>query len=173
MSNSGFLNQDLEPKKSRPKFLLVLVVLSTINIVFSTIGTLGAVFGVKPDQQLIDKLEKDFATMREQFSAIGGDQFIGLINQMEEMAMNLFDHFQSYNTLQLLFLILGLYGVRLMYLAKRLGFHFYILYCLGLLLMPYLFNPFSTVPVIFTIFGILYSGLWVFLYSRNLHWMKD
>jgi len=38
--------------------------------------------------------------------------------------------------------------------------------------LPYLFNPITGIPTILTIVGILYGGVWVLLYSRNLHWME-
>jgi hypothetical protein len=91
---------------------------------------------------------------------------------MESVTHNMFRHFQAYNSVQFLILVLGLAGVILMYQRRKLGFHFYIIYSLGLVVLPYLFNPITGIPTILTIVGILYGGVWVLLYSRNLHWME-
>ena len=99
--------------------------------------------------------------------------FIYIIDQMESVTDNMFKHFQQYNSFQFLILVLGLTGVILMYRGKKLGFHFYILYSLGLVVLPYFFNPITGIPTILTIVGIIYGGVWVWLYSRNLNWLKD
>jgi hypothetical protein len=92
---------------------------------------------------------------------------------MEGVTLNMFKHFQAYNSVQFMVLALGLTGVILMYKRKKLGFHFYIIYSLGLVVLPYLFNPITGIPTILTVVGILYGAFWVFLYSRNLQWLQD
>jgi hypothetical protein len=111
--------------------------------------------------------------MLEQLEEGGAGAYSYLVDQMEKITDNMFKHFQVYNSIQFFVLVLGLLGVVLMYQGRKLGFHFYILYSLGLVLIPYFFNPISGIPVILTIVGVLYGGFWVFLYSRNLHWLQD
>jgi hypothetical protein len=165
--------QDAQTVSKRPVFLLVLVILSSINIGISTIGALSGMLGYKPDKAMIKKEMLEFAKIREQLEKGNAEDFIYIIDQMEGVALNMFKHFQQYNSFQFLFLVLGLAGVILMYRAKKLGFHFYILYTLGLVVLPYFFNPITGIPTILTIVGIIYGGIWVFMYSRNLHWLKD
>lgn len=166
-------DQDVQTVSKRPVFLLVLVILSSINIGISTIGALSGMLGVKPDKAMIKNAKLDFANMREQLEKANGEDFIYIVDQMESVTDNMFKHFQQYNSFQFLILVLGLTGVILMYRAKKLGFHFYILYSLGLVLLPYFFNPITGIPTILTVVGIIYGGIWVFMYSRNLHWLKD
>jgi hypothetical protein len=111
--------------------------------------------------------------MRDQLEAANGSDFIYIVDQMETVTMNMFAHFHMYNSIQFIFLLLGLTGVILMFQRKRLGFHFYIVYSLGLVLLPYFFNAMQQIPTILTIVGVLYGALWVFLYSRNLHWVNQ
>lgn len=165
--------QDGQTNSKRPVFLLVLVILSSINIGISALGSLSGMLGYKPDKATIKKEMLEFANMREQLEKGNAEDFIYIIDQMEGIALNMFKHFQQYNSFQFLFLVLGLAGVILMYRAKKLGFHFYILYTLGLVSLPYFFNPITGIPTILTIVGIIYGGIWVFMYSRNLHWLKD
>ena len=170
-----FLNeeQDVHAISKRPVFLLVLVILSSINIGISSIGALSCMLGAKPDKAMIKSAKLDFANMREQLDKANAADFIYIIDQMESVTDNMFKHFQQYNSFQLLILVLGLTGVILMYRGKKLGFHFYILYSLGLVLLPYFFNPITGIPTILTVVGIIYGAIWVFMYSRNLHWLKD
>jgi hypothetical protein len=157
----------------RPVFLLVLVIMSSINIGISTMGALSAILGAKPDASMIKEAQLDFAKMRDQLEAANGSDFIYIVDQMESVTMNMFAHFHTYNSIQFIFLLLGLTGVILMFQRKRLGFHFYIVYSLGLVLLPYFFNAMQQIPTILTIVGVLYGALWVFLYSRNLHWVNQ
>jgi hypothetical protein len=170
---SDFEIQD-EPivKKKRPVFLLVLVILSSINISVSLLGSFSGMLGAKPDAKMIKQAKLEFANMREQLEEGGAADFTYIIDQMESVTDNMFKHFQAYNSVQFLILVLGLAGVILMYQRRKLGFHFYIIYSLGLVVLPYLFNPITGIPTILTIVGILYGGVWVLLYSRNLHWME-
>jgi len=159
-------------KKKRPVFLLVLVILSSINISVSLLGSFSGMLGAKPDAKMIKQAKLEFANMREQLEEGGAADFTYIIDQMESVTDNMFKHFQAYNSVQFLVLVLGLAGVVLMYQRRKLGFHFYIIYSLGLVVLPYLFNPITGIPTILTIVGILYGGVWVLLYSRNLHWME-
>jgi hypothetical protein len=170
---SNFEMQD-EPivKKKRPVFLLVLVILSSLNMSVSLLGSFSGMLGAKPDAKMIKQAKLEFANMREQLEEGGAADFTYIIDQMESVTDNMFKHFQAYNSVQFLILVLGLAGVILMYQRRKLGFHFYIIYSLGLVVLPYLFNPITGIPTILTIVGILYGGVWVLLYSRNLHWME-
>ena len=159
-------------KKKRPVFLLVLVILSSLNMSVSLLGSFSGMLGAKPDAKMIKQAKLEFANMREQLEDGGAADFTYIIDQMESVTDNMFKHFQAYNSVQFLVLVLGLTGVVLMYQRRKLGFHFYIIYSLGLVVLPYLFNPITGIPTILTIVGILYGGVWVLLYSRNLHWME-
>jgi len=173
MTDFEIPEEHAETKKKRPVFLLVLVILSSINIGVATLGALSGMLGAKPDKAMIKSAKLEFANMREQLEEGGAGNFTYLIDQMEGVTNNMFKHFQAYNSIQFLVLVLGLLGVVLMYRGRKLGFHFYIIYSLGLVVLPYIFNPITGIPTILTIVGILYGGFWVFLYSRNLHWLQD
>lgn len=164
--------QEATEATKRPKFLLVLVILSSINIGFSTMGSIGAMMGAKPDADMIKESKLDFAKMREQLETAGASEYNYIVDQMQMVTDNMFEHFQSYNSVQFIFLVFGLTGVILMYQQRRLGFHFYILYSLGMVMLPYFFNDIHHIPTVLTIVGLLYGAIWVLLYSRNLHWIN-
>ena len=56
-----FLNeeQDVHAISKRPVFLLVLVILSSINIGISSIGALSGMLGTKPDKAMIKSAKLD------------------------------------------------------------------------------------------------------------------
>jgi hypothetical protein len=172
MSEFEFQQEPFQLKEKRPVFLLVLVILSGINIGAATLGALSGMLGAKPDKAMFKSTKLEFANMREQLEKANADDFIYIVDQMEGITVNMFKHFQAYNTCQFLILLMGLIGIVLMYRGQKLGFHFYIIYSLGLVVLPYLFNPITGIPTILTIVGIVYGGIWVLLYSRNLYWMK-
>ncbi|MFM8596234.1 MAG: hypothetical protein ACKOBN_03960 [Flavobacteriales bacterium] len=165
--------QELTEAPKRPVFLLVLVILSSINIGISTIGSLTAVLGAKPDADMVKKALLDYAEMREQLEQAGASDYTYIVDQMQTVTTQMFANFHLYNSIQLIFLLLGLTGVILMFKGKRLGFHFYIIYSIGLVLMPFFFNAIQQIPTVLTVVGILYGAVWVFLYARNLHWINE
>ncbi|MFM6946050.1 MAG: hypothetical protein ACKOWW_02840 [Flavobacteriales bacterium] len=165
--------QELIDVPKRPVFLLVLVILSSINIGISTIGSLTAVLGAKPDADMVKKALLDYAEMREQLEQAGASDYTYIVDQMQTVTTQMFANFHLYNTIQLIFLLLGLTGVILMFKRKKLGFHFYIIYSIGLVLMPFFFNAIQQIPTVLTVVGILYGAVWVFLYSRNLNWINQ
>ena len=107
-----FLNeeQDVNTISKRPVFLLVLVILSSINIGISSIGALSGMLGAKPDKAMIKSAKLDFANMREQLDKANAADFIYIIDQMESVTDNMFKYFQAYNSVQFLVLVLGLAG---------------------------------------------------------------
>jgi hypothetical protein len=111
--------------------------------------------------------------MREQLEKAGAAEYTYIVDQMQTVTTHMFNHFHTYNSIQLVFLLLGLTGVILMYQRKRLGFHFYIVYSIGLVLLPYFFNSMHQIPTILTVVGVLYGAVWVFMYGRNLHWINQ
>ena len=165
--------QQINETPKRPVFLLVLVILSSINIGMSTIGSLTAVLGAKPDAEMVKKALLDYAEMREQLEEAGAADYTYIVDQMQTVTTHMFAHFHTYNAIQLVFLLLGLTGVIFMYQRKRLGFHFYIVYSIGLVLLPYFFNSMNQIPTILTVVGVLYGAVWVFMYGRNLHWINQ
>jgi len=75
-------------------------------------------------------------------------------------------------SVNLVVLAMGILGVIWMYLGKKQGFHLYIIYTLASICSVYLFVSAAVVPTSMTLMGFLLGGLFVFLYSRHLHWMK-
>jgi hypothetical protein len=67
----------------------------------------------------------------------------------------------------------GLVSVLLMFKRNIYGFHLYIIYSLLSSTSMYLIVSPSDVPSAVVVVNLLISGLFVFLYSRNLPWLKS
>ncbi|MEY4894609.1 MAG: hypothetical protein RL751_1428, partial [Bacteroidota bacterium] len=118
--NDFYQQEEQAPvKKKRPVFLLVLVILSSINISVSLLGSFSGMLGAKPDAKMIKQAKLEFANMREQLEEGGAADFTYIIDQMESVTDNMFKHFQAYNSVQFLILVLGLTGVVLMYQRRK------------------------------------------------------
>lgn len=161
-----------EQSEKRPVFLTVIGIFTFINLGVGALGVLsGFITGPASSSQVKEVLTtnmKQIALMREQ-------KFDGIADMMEKMI-----NFISYtndahyllNTLNLAIVGLGIYGVILMFKRRKLGFHLYIISCIIRILSFYTCSPFSEVPTILVMYYVFTSGLFIFLYSRNLKWIQ-
>lgn len=156
----------------QPKLLKVLSILSIIWIGFSILSTISRL--------IIGKLPKDVMIQQklgvlksvEQFKILGYDGIAADFQKSIPMNESINTSVFIYPFFTLIALIIGLVGVLFMKRKKKLGFHFYIIYSLLIVIQPYFFMSPQIIPNIFIFFNLLIAGLFVFLYSRNLSWMK-
>lgn len=163
--------QQTENKK-RPIFLTVLSILSLITI---ALGVLGALFGfitgpLSPDQ--MEQVMAQSAGQMERLNSSGMNNFADTYEQIIRLQEYINNNFYIHNLVSLISLILGLIGVIYMLQGYRRGFHLYIMYNLSSLLLVYVSVPASEVPSFMMIVNLVFSALFIFLYSRSLHWMK-
>jgi hypothetical protein len=162
----------------RPKFLLVISVLSFVNIGITVLTSLFGAIGGNPSPEELEAAKLQFANSHEQLESLAQSEKVDLsywseiLTKMEIMSDNMYANFSMYNSLILLVAIFALIGVYLMFTGKKLGFHFYIGYCFLYVIQSYFFTAPSDVPTFVIILNILYGGIWVYLYSRNLKWMR-
>ena len=164
--------------EKRPKFLLVISILSFVNIGVSMLTSLFGVLGGKPSSEELEAAKLQFANSHEQLDAMAKSEKVDMsywsdvLTKLEIMSDNMYANFSMYNSLILLVAIFALLSVYLMFTGKKLGFHFYIGYCFLYVIQSYFFTAPSDVPTFVIVLNILYGGIWVFLYSRNLKWMR-
>ncbi len=164
--------------EKRPKFLLVISILSFVNIGVSMLTSLFGVLGGKPSSEELEAAKLQFANSHEQLDALAKSEKVDMsywsdvLTKLEIMSDNMYANFSMYNSLILLVAIFALLAVYLMFTGKKLGFHFYIGYCFLYVIQSYFFTAPSDVPTFVIVLNILYGGIWVFLYSRNLKWMR-
>ena len=164
--------------EKRPKFLLVISILSFVNIGVSILTSLFGALGGKPSSEELEAAKLQFANSQEQLEALAKSEKVDMsywsdvLTKLEIMSDNMYANFSVYNSLILLVAIFALVAVYLMFTGKKLGFHLYIGYCFLYVIQSYFFTVPSDVPTFVIVLNILYGGIWVFLYSRNLKWMR-
>jgi hypothetical protein len=97
---------------------------------------------------------------------------VDFMDNMMLMTQKLNDHFYGVLAVSILTIVVGFFGVLSMWRGSKLGFHLYIIYSLIGTAHVYIFVSPSIVPslMIYTNLGL--SAIFVFMYSRNLKWMK-
>ena len=98
--------------------------------------------------------------------------FAEMMEQIQRMSESANAHFYANTLVSMLILGLGIMGAVLMLRGKKLGFHLYIGYSLLAVLQLYFFASPADIPTVAVVLGLLFSGLFVFLYSRNLPWLN-
>lgn len=156
----------------RPGFLKTLCILSFISIGFAAIsGLLSVVSGPQNDEAMLEakvEMSKSIDQMRE----MGSTYFVNFFEQMQGMMVDTNDHHAMATGINILITLLGFFAVIRMWHGFRYGFYAYIAYCLAGAFAVYLYVAPNHVPVLFPIVALVFSALFIFLYSRNLHWMQ-
>lgn len=162
----------LNTKELQPQFLKVLCILSYIWIGLSFLYFFLAISGgpATEDQITASKVEisKNIRTLEE----LGAQDWIPTIKKAEIMNLKINDQFYLDKGIFIIGVLLGLYGVIMMSKGKKNGFHFYIIYSLLWSFDIYFFVSPEFIPTFYVIIKTVISALFVFMYSRNLHWLK-
>lgn len=159
-------------QKKRPVFLTVLCILTLVWAGIGFFGTLMMlVRGVRTN--LAMQKETDlFLKAADQMRDSGFDSLGKYYEQTADMGVQLNQSAYGYASLLMVAVLLGIFGAILMLLGKKLGFHFYIVYTMLGMIAPYLFASSDSIPVANTILSAFFGLLFVFMYSRNLRWLK-
>jgi hypothetical protein len=169
MENQLDYNQQ---QAERPTFLKVLCILSFISIGLSFIFSLGSVFGGPQSEEEMVAQKVELLEANEELRDNGMDGFADMMEQMTRMNESINANFYMASVVSILALLIGFYGVFSMWQGKKLGFHLYIVYSLISVGQLYLFVSPADIPSIAIIFNLIVAGVFILLYSRNLHWMK-
>ena len=160
-----------EAPQKRPAFLLVLCILTFVS---TGLGIFSPLFqmirGTRPQQDLqkdVDILMQSAGKMRE----MGMSSFAHFYEQMAEMTVEINPHAMIAGLVGLLIVIIGGVSAIMMLQGKRIGFHLYIGYSFLQLISTYFFVSAENVPMLIPIVGAILSGIFILMYSRNLHWM--
>jgi len=164
--------------EKRPKFLFVISILSFVHIGFTVMTSIFGVLGGKLSPEELETSKLQFAESQEQLDTLAQSEKVDLsywseiLTKLEIMSDNMYANFVAYNGLMLLVALFAAIAVYLMFIGKKLGFHLYIVYCFLYIIQSYFFTTPSDVPTFVIVLNTLYGGIWVFMYSRNLKWMK-
>ena len=162
---------DLRNGLKRPVFLKVISVLSFVYLGFQSIKLfLGLIEGKLNSDELIEKkvqLTKIFRMFDD-----GSEQVTESIRTTGLILEQTNDSYWLVQILTLIIVAIGVSSVMKMFNGYRIGFHFYIIYSLISVGSIYLYLSPNLVSMPSLLMDVLISGLFIFMYSRNLHWMK-
>ena len=170
---SEFDEIDVIPQKpKRPAFLTVLCILTLINTGLSTITSVFSLLhGPISEEEMIEQ-RVQFLKSADERRTLNMPAFAEMMEQIQRMSESANAHFYANTLISMLILGLGIVGAVLMLRGKKLGFHLYIGYALLAVLQLYFFASPADIPTVAVVLGLLFSGLFVFLYSRNLPWLN-
>ncbi len=158
--------------EKRPTQLLVIAILSFVYMGWGILSNLSALASGPMSQEDLTQMKVEALKGNEQFKEIGAEWAVNftkhMVNYFEVINKN---HNMSILTTFLIILI-GVAGVVMMLRRMKLGFHMYIIYSFLASVQMYLFvspNSFSNTMVILS---LIFSGIFILLYSRNLNWLK-
>lgn len=158
--------------EKRPSFLTAICVLSFITIGSNLIfGFIGLFSGPQSDEELL-QAKVDLAKTSSELKSAGLESWVDVMDQLNRMTVEINDSFYLASILGLIVALIGLFGVLKMWQGMKMGFHLYIIYSLISVVSVYLYVSPANIPSFVIIFNLLISGLFIFMYSRNLHWMK-
>jgi hypothetical protein len=162
----------IEQAPKRPGFLTVLCILTLVNTGLSLItSSFSLLHGpISEDEMLEQRVQ--FLKSADEMRTMNMPAFAEMMEQIQRMSESANAHFYSSTLMSLFILGLGLVGAILMLKGRKVGFHVYIGYSLLAVLQLYFFTSPADIPTIAVVSGLLFSGLFVFLYSRNLHWLN-
>lgn len=164
---------DIENRpQERPVFLKVLCILTWISTGFSLIGAfIQLLMGPMTEEQLTES-RVQMAEAISEMERSGMDAFSSFFEQAQGLSEDLQSHFYLAIAVAIISPLLGLFGALKMWQGRKIGFHLYIIYCLISIGGIYLYAHPSNIPTLSVVFGLIFSAGFVFMYSRNLNWMK-
>ncbi|MBI3133240.1 MAG: hypothetical protein HYZ14_01060 [Bacteroidetes bacterium] len=154
----------------RGQTLKVLVILSWI---FMGLSALGIIFSTVDGQLSPDELEEEkvalLSTMTPEVLEILGESYITDTIRVLEVSNDYFYTLQGLNAANL---VLGFYGVMLMFNLKKKGYYFYLTYSIVPLLISFGFFGTGFIIAFGAVFGGLFSLLFCILYAVQLKRMS-
>lgn len=159
-------------QKERPQKLLILCILSWIYIGFLLLTNLTSFMRGPISSERMEDSKADMLGLINEAENSGMGSIAEMFSKIQHMTeVYNSNHYSFYGT-ALIILSIGLLGVFWMFFGKKQGFHVYIGYSILSVVQVYLFLSPAEIPNAITIMGVLFSGLFIFLYSRSLFWMK-
>jgi len=163
---------NINERVKRPVFLTVLCILTFVSTGFGVLSGVSGLLGGAPSEEEIVNSNIQINQTIEQFQKLKMDGFIHLLKQIQAMTEEIYANFYVYNLLNFLIICLGLAGAIYMFKGKKIGFYMYVGYSFAGIILLYIMISSVNIPLILTVLQLVLSAIFVFMYSRNLWWMK-
>ena len=156
---------------SAPIFLIVLVILTLLNTGLAFLGGIFSLVVGKPSEKEILESKVQMAKPIIELRKLEMDYFVDVFTKLEAINDAMYANFMMFNLLGIFIALIGAASAFMMLFRMKLGFHAYIVYSFLSILSIYAFVAPVNVPSILILTNAIFSGLFVFLYSRNLKWL--
>ena len=165
-------NLEYDEDQKRPVLLLVLAILSFISIGFAILGNLVGITGGPMNENELIEQSVELTKSKTQMRELDMDGFVTFFDKLEGMVIETNENFYLAKVIMFITDFIGLFGVIFMMRRRKLGFHLYIVYSLLALGGMYLYVSPQNIHISLPIVSVIFTGLFVFLYSRTLSWMR-
>lgn len=166
-------NNDFPQGEKRPKFLTVLCILSFISVGFSLLGNFSALISGPLSLDELEKVMAESMKLVVRLQDAGNTELSKTLELVLRTQEHINANFYIHNLVTLIGLVTGFMGVFFMFKGRKNGFHFYIVYNIISIVGIYLSVPASEVPTLMIVSNMIFSAIFILLYSRNLSWMKN
>jgi hypothetical protein len=160
-------------KTKQPTSLLVTSILSILSTGLTVIAGFQALATGKPSEDEIMKSRLQMAESLEQMHQYKMQYLEDVMRKLQIMMDAMYNNFVAYSLVAAFVASVGLFGVIMMLLKKEIGFHLYIIYSLLYVGQSYIFISPSDVSLFYLISNLLFSGLFIYIYSRSLTWFRN
>lgn len=155
-----------------PKGLMVLLVLTWVNTLFSIVTTFFTLIFMRPSAQDLEQEKVEMAKSIVELKKLGMDSFVSLLERLQAMTEAMQPYFIQSNLVNIMVLACGAVAAWFMYRRNQLGFHLYIIYNLASVGSIYLFISPSLIPSVIILVNSFLSLVFVLLYAKHLPWLK-
>jgi hypothetical protein len=157
----------------RPKFLTVLCILTFIATGMSLLtGIYNLLITGRQSEDAMLEAKVAMTQSINEMKDLGMTGFVELLEKIQRMSVEINDNYLFVASFGLILTALGLFSAFKMWNGSKIGFHLYIIYNLVSIGGLYLYVSPANVPGVFVIFNVVLSAAFIFMYSRNLKWMK-
>ena len=156
-----------------PKGLMVLLVLTWVNTLFSLVTSIFTLIFMRPSAQDLEQEKLEMAKSIVELKKLGMDSVVSLLERLQAMTEAMQPYFVQSNLVNVLVLACGAVAAWFMYRRNQLGFHLYIIYNLASVGSIYLFISPSLIPSVIILVNSLISVVFVLLYAKHLPWLKN
>ena len=165
--------EELQPKEEkRPTLLTVLCILTFVSIGINMLTLLVQLVAGPSSEEEILAERVELSRAISQMQDAGMDGIAQMMEQFMAMTAQIQENFYFAMAISLVTYLVGFFGVLKMFQGEKIGFHLYIVYNLLSIGGIYLYVSPNNIPSMSIIFGLILSGAFIFMYSRNLSWLK-
>ena len=160
------------PSGKRPQALKILCILTFVSTGFSLISSFFSLISGPMSSELLEEQKVNMIKMVDELNSLELYSLATMMEQIQRMTASVNTQFYAVTMVSFLVVALGLVGAVFMWQGKKLGFHLYIIYSLFAIIQLYFFVSPADIPIYVVVANLLFSILFVLLYSRNLKWLK-